>query len=567
MATMREQRSPGPGMVHAIPAGGGESVVTTEESARRRGWQVVTPEEARQSDIAARAASAQPLAAATPELARPLEQIPTATAVAKLREFRGQTGPFPVDELAQGSGPTMPAVNLRGFRGASPEMLADAAAGVQRFQQGLSTTTGGGTQGRPAVDVARPNARSMALRAFQPLPAPAPDSETEGVATTAAPVAREIGDGEFAAAQQEGRNRALAANIGRAGAMAGQALSGVGFDGGAYDDLASGAELPVKDLLARRAADKEKALSDPDSEYSIRFRSAVQKAMPGVYSAEELAQMTAADEPFVAQYGTMAQRLNERAAERERQDQQRAEDVAFREREAAANRTDRAASRTASAEERNLRREEMQALLGQKQQEREAVRSEQQVERLADEYSKTGAPGFLQQYQTAKSIMDSPQYSDDLPGFGPLAGRLPDAVTSDDGVRLRQAVGQMLAEYRKGVTGAGMSDAERAEYSRITGLLESGTEDRVRLGIDTLKGSMDARIRALAAGKRPDAVQTYAERNPTFREQTAPPISPAAPAQPQEDMVPMVNPQGVRRMVPRARVQDAIAAGGRLVNG
>jgi hypothetical protein len=466
----------------------------------------------------------------------PQQPAPSAYAVALERQRAGKP-PVGRAALMDDDVAARPA-----FKPMSPEEASKADFGVEGFLERLrnageaSPTAArilakAGPKPPPTVDVARPGV--AALSDVRPISAPAVANEQEGTVTRAsvpqeAPPTSSVGDAEFAAAQGQSRDMRLAAALGRAGAMANEAISGARFDRGAYDGMEASANAPVAELLARREADRRKRLEDPTSPESRRFQQGVSKALGGVYSPEEIAEMTAADEPFVARYGEMRSRLDERRAMLERDDARRAEDVAFREREAAANRSDRAAARAASAEERGLRREEMQALLGQKQQEREAVRSEQQVERLAKEYSDTGAPGFLQQFQTVKGIME--KYPDDLPGFGPVAGRLPDAVVSDDGVRLRQSIGQMLAEYRKGVTGAGMSDSERAEYNRITGLLESGTEDRVRLGVDTLKGAMDARVRALAAGKRPDAVQTYAERNPVFREQATSPQPVPAPS-------------------------------------
>jgi hypothetical protein len=138
---------------------------------------------------------------------------------------------------------------------------------------------------------------------------------------------------EFAAAQEEADRRRLGVALGRAGAQINETLSGQRYDRGAYDVAEEQAGSPVARLLAQREADKKKALGDPTSEASRRVQAAVAKAMPGVYTPEELSRITAADAPMVTQYGAMRQRLEERKTDMAREDAVRA--VAAGEREAA----------------------------------------------------------------------------------------------------------------------------------------------------------------------------------------------------------------------------------------
>lgn len=220
-----------------------------------------------------------------------------------------------------------------GFRRPTPEMLADAESGVANFEQGLrlkgQSGTGAGraaAPARPSIAVGRPGAAG-APRPVEPLRAPSqPTTELEAVA------ARETqppaGDEEFAAAQERARGNRLGASIGRAGETIAAGISGRQADGSFYDGLEQDADLPVTELLARREANKRKALQDHTSEPSRRLQQAVAKAMPGVYSPEELAQLTAEDERMVTQYGAMRQRLEERKLDLSRQDEQRAAAIA-----------------------------------------------------------------------------------------------------------------------------------------------------------------------------------------------------------------------------------------------
>lgn len=411
-------------------------------------------------------------------------------------------------------------VQPRAFRKPSPEMLAQAEAEQDGFQQGLrlrgEPPARGDTQSRPRV-AANGVGDMPAFRPPTALRPPSdrsePVSEAEGVAVRTATPTR---DEEFAAAQDEANRRGLMAGLGRAGARLNEAFTGVGGDTAFYDQLARESDSPVRQLLAQREADKRRALEDPSSEQSQRIQAWVSKALPGVYTQEEISQMTAGDADMVTRYGEMRQRLDQRAADRAAQQTLRADEISREDRIREDEQTFRS---TEAQKDRDLQRELARRRGGgggpnTAAAEREQTRIEQQTRQLSEEFTKIDAPAFYEQFSQVDSIMrDNPS---DLPGFGQLAGRLPDFATSKSGVQLRQAVGQMLAAYRKAVTGAGMSDAERAEYDRITGLVQSGDEASVREGVKLMKNAMDARIRAVAGGYRPEAVSTYGERVPSF---------------------------------------------------
>jgi len=501
---MRRGGTGAQGMVHALDEND-EPVVASLDTVRKRGWEVVTPETASSAGeaVARRRSEDQTGQVILPDN--------PATQVAEMRSSMGLAAP------------------ARSFRRMSPEDAASAERDVRAFQSSLPARPPAAAPvraARPEVSVQRAGAAAP-MRPFQPLAqfAPGMDEDMAGpTAQTAGPVAP-AGDEEFAAAQEEARARRAAAGIGRAGAMLNQAISGAGFDPSIYEGFAAEGDLPVRELLARREANKRKSLEDPFSDASKRLQMAVSKALPGVYSPKEIAGMTAADGDVVTKYGEMRQRLDQRAAELSRADRIRTEDMgredarladdrAFRAEQADLARQDRRDARSSAAADRALRQEELAAMTADKVTQRQAERAEQQTRQFSETVGQSGAPNFYSQYQTAKGIMeDNPK---DLPGFGVAAGRLPDALTSQKGVDLRQSIGQMLAEYRKGVTGAGMSDAERAEYNRITGLVESGSEQRVRQGVERLRQAMDSRLQASAGGYRPDVVEEYGRRVPAI---------------------------------------------------
>lgn len=166
------------------------------------------------------------------------------------------------------------------------------------------------------------------------------------------------------------------------------------------------------------------------------------------------------------------------------------------------------------AKELQLNRWAMSQTRGDARQAKEDARVDKDIKELSEDMTRSGAPGFYQQSAVAEGL--AAKHPDDLPGFGTFAGMLPDWAPgiSDDAIQLRQAVGQMLAEYRKGITGAGMSDAERAEYGRITGLIQSGNEKSVRLGMTQLRDAVDARTASRVSGSIPAAAKEFAKRQP-----------------------------------------------------
>lgn len=220
----------------------------------------------------------------------------------------------------------------RTFKGVSPEDIAELEAQQERFQQGLRLS--GQTPAKPASGgVRRPQVSVATVGPAGPVPQArpiaAPTAAAEGTSTAMQSVGRDTsskppGDVDFAAAQDAADERRLAAALGRAGAQVNRALSGVGFDEGAYNDMEQNADSPVRRLLAQREADRKKALEDPTSDASKRVQAAVAKSMPGVYSPDELARITAADADMVTKYGAMRQRLEERKADVAREDVLRA---------------------------------------------------------------------------------------------------------------------------------------------------------------------------------------------------------------------------------------------------
>lgn len=431
-------------------------------------------------------------------------------------------------------------------RRVAAERVRDAAGGRPATRPVVPGTSGN----RPTIVVGKPG-EAGTLRAptalRPPSDLPPTSSEVEGVATRAAPA----GDEEFASAQQEGDERALAVALSRAGARASEAISGVRGDGDVYDALEKTTGNPVRDLLARREADKRKALEDPTSEQSKRLQAYVSKALPGVYSPEELQSITAADADTVTRYGEMRQRLDQRAADRAVQAEQRAADIAREDAvredtqafQAAENAKDRAARRARGG---GTRTAAAQASL------------ERDVQKAGEDLEGAGTLSGDLQY------LDQQAAKDDIPGVGRWDSKktgLLSVFASDDDTRTMQTMRSVVGRLLKERSGTAASDAEVERVMGELGMGPGSTEQEFRVGLQRLRQDVGSALRTKQARYRPEVIQTYQQRGG----KTAQDIASAPQAQP--EMVRMLDPQGQERLVPRARVQDAIAAGGRLVNG
>lgn len=398
------------------------------------------------------------------------------------------------------------------FRGATPEMLASAEQDVAGFQQGLRLKGQSRQGGVPSISVGRPgeNGAPRPVAALRPPPSrPAPEDAAEEVAARATPT----GDEEFAAAQGESRDRALAVALSRAGARASEAISGVRGDAGVYDALAEETGNPVRDLLARREADKRKALGDPSSEQSQRFQQAVRKAMPGVYSDEEISRMSAADEPLLFKAGEMRQRLDQRAADRTaeaealkaryaREDEVREDEQAFQRGENAKNRAARRSGGPSTAQSAAAE-----------------ARLERDVQNAGSDLEGAGTlKGDL-------AYLDQQAAKDDIPGVGRWDSKktgLLSVFASDDDTRTLQTMRGVVGRLLKERSGTAASDSEVERVMTELGMGPNATEQEFRVGLKRLRGDVGSALTNKQARYRPEVIDTYRSRGGVTASDIAP---------------------------------------------
>lgn len=143
---------------------------------------------------------------------------------------------------------------------------------------------------------------------------------------------------------------------------------------------------------------------------------------------------------------------------------------------------------------------------------KKTARTEDQSKEFGVKYAESGFPEFKDQYDKAQSVFT--KYPKSLPGVGIAAGRVPTRFTSADGKVLRAVAGQMLLSYKKSVTGLGSSEKEDEAIRNATGLIQTGDDDSIRMGVSLLKDVMDAKEKALQAGYKQEAVDAVIARLP-----------------------------------------------------
>lgn len=292
--------------------------------------------------------------------------------------------------------------------------------------------------------------------------------------------------------------------------------------------LAASAEAPVQNLLGERARRTASESADPDSEVSRKLRETFKAQMPG------LAAKLPGFERFSANDIRGGQDKWMEAARRIQDDahKTKAEELAARRLDVQDANTD--LSRVQANENAAANRANARAIAGLAQgnradaladkiearKEGAKAKQDQADEKLLAQMGAkipAEAAGFQEQYNEAKGVIDEAQRKGEgLPGVGLIAGNMPTRFLSDEGSRLRSATGQMLASYRKLITGAGMSNTERNELNSITGLLETNSDRDIREGVERLKRLQDATLQRVYAAYPQRLVGEYTQRNPAL---------------------------------------------------
>ncbi len=116
---------------------------------------------------------------------------------------------------------------------------------------------------------------------------------------------------------------------------------------------------------------------------------------------------------------------------------------------------------------------------------------------------------------------------EDVAGFGPVAGRVPNVLMTSEGVGNRQAAGRLMASIIQATSGQAASEKEVDRLLEANGMGRTATTDQLRLGIGKLEEQYQNLLRQREAKYHPDVVKTYGERGGyTSTPRAAPPAAP-----------------------------------------
>lgn len=100
----------------------------------------------------------------------------------------------------------------------------------------------------------------------------------------------------------------------------------------------------------------------------------------------------------------------------------------------------------------------------------------------------------------------------DAAGFGPVAGRVPSLLASDEAVANRQAAGRLMAAIIKETSGSAASEGEVQRLLEANGMGRTATPEQLKQGIKGLEGKIATLRKQREAKYHPDVVETYRTR-------------------------------------------------------
>jgi hypothetical protein len=335
---------------------------------------------------------------------------------------------------------------------------------------------------------------------------------------------------ELEAAQQEAGQRRLGVNLGRAGAMLNEAISGARYDRGAYDALAEEADRPVTDLGAREGQARQE----------WQDTGAAQDRQARLQGAE--------DERVGADYN---RRLA--AAQDARSQEQRVEDATRSDARFGLERQDdlnaRAQQRAQWETEMELKRRDLTA------KEAKGVTGGGADPKALAELAQRSQPAaeMLADIETVNHYISS---SRDIPGVGVVEGRVPEFLRTQDGNAVWQSANRLASNIILAKSGKAATDVERRNMLEQYGIRPGSTDSAFVLGMQALTRDAAATLGNIEAGfDRPVVEQRRALGGVTSRDIPAPAAAPGGgtPGAP--------SPTGRRATMPDGSVWEELSDG------
>lgn len=101
---------------------------------------------------------------------------------------------------------------------------------------------------------------------------------------------------------------------------------------------------------------------------------------------------------------------------------------------------------------------------------------------------------------------------EDVSGFGPVAGRVPNMLMTDEGVANRQAAARLMAAIIQATSGQAASEKEVERLLEANGMGRTATTPMLREGISKLDAQYQNLLKQREAKYHPQVVETYRER-------------------------------------------------------
>lgn len=260
-------------------------------------------------------------------------------------------------------------------------------------------------------------------------------------------------DMDLVAAQQRANLTRAIAGMSRAGSKIAAAIGHRQPDLSGAAALEASADTPVAQHLQRKQAAmaedqraQQAAQSDPTSPASQRIQAYVRRAFGSVYAPEEIAQMTAADAPFITKVGEMRAQLDARAQERADTLADRGEDRASREKMA----SEAVAARKEDSRQRSLDRGLQRELAAQHHKDTAA---KQAAKPTAPPTVPAGEAADLGEATSALEAVDVlyKQFTDKAGGItGGITGMIPGTDATQYGDDDRRAAAQVIGRFLEG---------------------------------------------------------------------------------------------------------------------
>lgn len=154
----------------------------------------------------------------------------------------------------------------------------------------------------------------------------------------------------------------------------------------------------------------------------------------------------------------------------------------------------------------------------------------------------------------------------DLPGYGLLGGLTPDFLQSKEGVQLRQAVQALVNVKLKDRSGAAVTEPEYERFKKEFGTGSWSTEQQLRNGLRQYRNILDSVTREIEASSSPEAISEYTSRPGSVSSSDIPGSKSLQKTRTGNvDMVKVMSKSGQVGMIPRDKLQEALARGAKEV--